>query len=105
MAEIGVTSDSKLLFGIGQGYRLMQAMNTVERKLIDRTFRHGGAGLMNWAVGNCRVEAMATAKRITKANAGDAKIDPVMAMFDAVELMKLHPTPTKKPQYQMFFVG
>jgi phage terminase large subunit-like protein len=105
MAEIGVTSDSKLLYGIGQGYRLMQAMNTTERKLIDRTFRHGGSGLMNWAVGNCRVEAMATAKRITKANAGDAKIDPVMAMFDAVELMKLHPSPARKPTYQMFFVG
>jgi phage terminase large subunit-like protein len=105
MADIGITGENKLLFGIGQGYRLSNAVKTAERKLIDGTFRHSGAALMSWAVSNCRLETTATAFRITKQNAGDHKIDPAMAMFDAVDLMKTHPEAVKKPSYQLFFVG
>jgi phage terminase large subunit-like protein len=46
---------------------------------------------MDWCVGNLKIEPTATAIRATKQNAGDAKIDPVMALFDAVTFMSLNP--------------
>ena len=48
---------------------------------------------MDWCVGNLKIEPTATAIRATKQNAGDAKIDPLMALFDAVTLMATNPAP------------
>ncbi len=50
-----------------------------------------------------KIEATATALRATKANAGDAKIDPIMAVFDAVDVMVANPDPKMAPAYQLFF--
>jgi phage terminase large subunit-like protein len=47
--------------------------------------------MMDWCVGNLKIEPTATAIRATKQNAGDAKIDPVMAMFDSAVLMATNP--------------
>lgn len=91
MADIDVTQENKLLLGIGQGYRMMNAIKTVERKLANRTIVHGGSGLMAWCAGNLKIEPTATAIRATKANAGDAKIDPLMALFDAADIMTGNP--------------
>lgn len=93
LAEIGVTQDAKLLVGVPQGYGMMNAIKTTERKLANGTLRHAGSGLMAWAVSNLKIEPTATAIRATKQNAGDAKIDPVMALFDAVVPMSLNPEP------------
>lgn len=54
---------------------------------------HGGSALMAWCVGNAKVEPKGNAIAITKQAAGTAKIDPLMAMFNAVALMALHPIP------------
>jgi phage terminase large subunit-like protein len=91
MAEIEVTQDAKLLIGVGQGYRMMNAIKTAERRLASGTLRHSGSGLMAWCVANLKIEPTATAIRATKQNAGDAKIDPAMAMFDAVDIMSTNP--------------
>ncbi|KQP53044.1 terminase large subunit [Methylobacterium sp. Leaf106] len=91
MAEIGVTQEAKLLVGVPQGYGMMNAIKTAERKLANGTLRHSGSTLMAWAVGNLKIEPTATAIRATKQNAGDAKIDPVMSLFDAVVPMSLNP--------------
>lgn len=91
MAAIDVTQENKLLIGVGQGYRMMNAIKTAERRLVSGTLQHGGAGLMAWCVGNLKIEPTATAIRATKQNAGDAKIDPAMAMFDAIDVMTLNP--------------
>lgn len=93
MAEIGVTQEAKLLVGVPQGYGMMNAIKTAERKLANGTLRHSGSSLMTWAVGNLKIEPTATAIRATKQNAGDAKIDPVMSLFDAVVPMSLNPEP------------
>lgn len=93
LAEIEVTQEAKLLVGVPQGYGMMNAIKTTERKLANGTLRHAGLGLMAWAVGNLKIEPTATAIRATKQNAGDAKIDPVMALFDAVVPMSLNPEP------------
>jgi len=92
-AEIDVTQENDLLVGVPQGYGMMNAIKTAERKLANGTLVHAQSGLMDWAVGNLKIEPTATAIRATKQNAGDAKIDPVMALFDAVVPMMLNPEP------------
>lgn len=92
LADIGITAEEKRLFGIDQrGHKLMNALRSIERKLIDGSFRHSDSGLMNWCVDNLKIEATATAFRATKAFAGDRKIDLAMAMFDAGDRMSLNP--------------
>jgi len=104
LAEIGVTVENNLLKGAPQGYAMMNAIKTVERKLANGTFRHAVSELMRWCVGNLKIEPTATAIRATKQNAGDAKIDPVMAMFDAATFMSLNPVPPEKPKFQMLII-
>jgi phage terminase large subunit-like protein len=91
LAEIEVTVENELLKGAPQGYAMMNAIKTAERKLANGTLRHAPSKLMAWCVGNLKIEPTATAIRATKQNAGDAKIDPVMALFDAVTFMSLNP--------------
>jgi phage terminase large subunit-like protein len=103
MVSIGVTEDNKLLVGVGQGWRMMNAIKTAERRLARGMLRHGGSGLMAWCIGNLKIEATATAIRATKQGAGDQKIDPAMAMFDAIDIMSANPEATGKRELQYFF--
>lgn len=102
--EIGVTQEDGLLIGAPQGYAMMNAIKTAERKLANGTLRHAGQAIMGWCVGNLKIEPTATAVRATKQNAGDAKIDPVMAMFNAVTVMIRNPEAKRPPAYQMIIV-
>jgi phage terminase large subunit-like protein len=100
LAEIRVTPEAKNIIGAPQGYQLMNAIKTCERKLLNGTLRHSGSELMAWCVGNLKIEPTATAIRATKQNAGDAKIDAVMALFNAATVMwQVKPA----PEYQMIF--
>jgi phage terminase large subunit-like protein len=89
------------IVGISQGWRLNSAIKTTERRLAEGALLHGGSSLMNWCVGNARVEPRGNAIVITKQASGSAKIDPLMATFDAVALMSMNPEPRKKP-FQIF---
>jgi len=91
LSEIGVTLESDLLKGAPQGYAMMNAIKTAERNLAKKMLRVAPSAMMRWCVGNLKIEPTATAIRATKQNAGDAKIDPVMALFDAVTFMSLNP--------------
>nr|WP_278376613.1 terminase large subunit [Brucella anthropi] len=102
--EIGVTQEEGLLVGAPQGYAMMNAIKTAERKLTNGTLKHSGSKLMSWCVSNLKIEPTATAIRATKQNAGDAKIDPVMALFDAVTVMSRNPEVKRAKTYQMMFV-
>jgi phage terminase large subunit-like protein len=53
--------------------------------------RAGGQSLMAWAVSNARVEPKGNAIIITKQASGTAKIDPLMAAFNAIALMAMIP--------------
>ncbi|EFE4565083.1 hypothetical protein CHO08_005063, partial [Escherichia coli] len=64
---------------------------------------HGGQPLMAWCVGNARVEPKGNAILITKQASGRGKIDPLMALFNAMFLMSLNPEPKKKA-YEVFFI-
>jgi phage terminase large subunit-like protein len=93
MAQIGVTVEDKTLVGAPQGFGMMNAIWTAERKLENGTLRHTPSTLMDWCVGNVKIEPMATAIRATKQNAGDAKIDPWAALMNAVWMMSRNPEP------------
>lgn len=90
MLEYGVPEDA--VVGVSQGWKLGAAIKTAERKLAEGCFIHSGSAMMNWVVGNARVEPRANGILITKQASGTAKIDPLMAMFDAVSLLSLNPT-------------
>lgn len=91
------------VIGIPQGWKLVGAIKTAERKLAEGALRHGGSKLMNFAVGNAKVEPRGNAVVITKQGAGNAKIDPLMALFDSVALMSMNPKPRRTtPQLLVF---
>lgn len=100
LAAIGVTADNGLLIGAPQGYGMMNAIKTAERRLASGTLRHAKSALMSWCVSNLKIEPTATAIRATKQNAGDAKIDPVMAFFDAVVVMSKNPQVETRSPYE-----
>lgn len=80
-----------LIIAISQGWRLNGAIKTVERRIAGKQFVHGNQRLMAFCVGSARTEVKANNTTITKQASGSAKIDPVMAMFDAASLMALNP--------------
>ena len=100
--QAGVDQDA--IVGISQGWKLSGAIKTTERALADGKLRHGGQPLMEWSVGNAKVEPRGNAITITKATAGRAKIDPLMATFSAVALMATNPQ-TKSVEAGFFDLG
>jgi len=91
LADISVTQDAELLDAVRQGIALMGAVKTVERKLADGTFRHGGQPLLDWCVGNLKVIPTPTAMRVARDESGFGKVDPAMALFNAAHLMSFNP--------------
>jgi phage terminase large subunit-like protein len=81
------------VIGVPQGWRLSGAIKTTERRLAEGALHHGGSSLMNWCVGNARVEPRGNAITITKQGAGACKIDPLVALFNAAALMSMNPAP------------
>ncbi|MEX5744665.1 terminase large subunit [Massilia sp. X63] len=82
------------IVAISQGWRLNGAIKTTERKLAGGELLVAKSGLMPWSVGNARIVPAGNAISITKQASGTAKIDPLMALFDAVSLMALNPLAT-----------
>lgn len=93
-----------LVIGISQGWKLNAAIKTAERKLAEGMLVHGGRPLMGYCVSNARVEPKGNAILITKQASGAGKIDPLMALFDAVAIMSQNPEPDKPPSYSLSFV-
>lgn len=96
LAEVDITIDNRdtgrnYVIGAAQGYAMMNALKTAERKLANGTLVHADQPMMDWCIANLKIEATATAIRATKQNAGDAKIDPAMALFNAVTIMATNP--------------
>lgn len=88
---VGAGITAERIVGISQGWRLGGAIKTAERKLAEGKLWHGGSRLMDWCVGNAKVEPRGNSILITKQASGYAKIDPLMATFNAVSLMALNP--------------
>lgn len=86
-----VEIDEEQVVGISQGWKLTGAIKTTERRLAEGSLIHCGQPLMAWSCGNAKGVPSANAFLITKQASGTAKIDPLMATFNAVSLMALNP--------------
>lgn len=93
LAKEEITQDAGLLTGVFQGIKLMGAIKTMERKLVDGSFKHCGQPMMTWCVGNAKVRQTSTGMMIERSLSGLGKIDPLMAAFDGAELMLRNPQP------------
>ncbi|WP_278069888.1 terminase large subunit [Brevundimonas sanguinis] len=92
--------EGDLLSSIRQGSALSPASWGLEIKLKNRTFRHGGRRMMTWCVGNAKAQVRGGAVLITKESAGRAKIDPLVALFNAAMLMSRNPEATGPSVYE-----
>jgi phage terminase large subunit-like protein len=93
--------DHDRIVGISQGWRLNSAIKTMEVKVASRSIIHSGSRMMQWCVGNARVEPKGNATLITKQASGTGKIDPLMAGLSAVALMAMNPeAKNKKSAYE-----
>ncbi|WP_311060707.1 terminase large subunit [Pseudomonas aeruginosa] len=102
LEERGIPNDK--IVGVSQGWKLGGAIKTAERWLAEGSFAPAAQPMMAWCVGNARVEPRANSILITKQASGSAKIDPLMALFNAVTLMALNP-PAATKKFQMFVLG
>lgn len=84
------------IVGISQGWKLSAAITTTERKIAEGVMEHCAQALMAWCVGNARVAPTGNAKLVTKQASSEGKIDPLMALYNSVELMARNPEPAKK---------
>ncbi|MBI0021015.1 terminase large subunit [Bartonella sp. W8097] len=105
LAELDITPENKQLIGVPQGFGMMNAIKTTERKVAGGTFWHSKSAMMDWCVANLKIEPTATAIRATKQNAGDAKIDPAMAMFDAATVMSRNPAALNSGTIDQYFAS
>ncbi|MBZ5760269.1 terminase large subunit [Rhizobium sp. VS19-DR104.2] len=88
LASFGV--GDPLVKGVSQGYKLSSAIFGTERKLADGTLKHSGSALMNWCVENAKSEMRGSNVYIEKKSAS-SKIDPLIATFNAAEMMSRNP--------------
>jgi phage terminase large subunit-like protein len=98
----GITREDGKIVGISQGWKLAGAIKTAERRLAEGTLAHSDQPMMAWCVGNAKVEPRGNAITITKQAAGYAKIDPLMATFNAIDLLSRNPEPPQT-EYRLSF--
>lgn len=83
--------DAEKMVKVNQGYKLAGSIKTVERKLWEGVLVHDGNALGNWVVGNAKVVVRGNGVYVTKQVSGTAKIDPLIALFNAADIMQLNP--------------
>ena len=87
LARRGISQDDGLVVGVSQGFKMQGHIKSVEVQLADGRLTHCDQSLMAWSVGNAKIKLMGNAVMVTKQASGTAKIDPLMALFDAAALM------------------
>lgn len=102
LANYGIVSP--MTAPVKQGYALSGSIFGIERKLADKTFMHSGSELMNWCVGNASAEMRSSNIYIDKRTAS-AKIDPLVATFNAAAMMSRNPEAKRTRKFQMLVLG
>lgn len=92
---LAVGIDESKIVGVSQGFKLSGYQKTAERKIASGALFHADQPLMAWCVGNARVLVKGSGTMLSKAESGTGKIDPVIAMLNAVALMSENPAPPK----------
>lgn len=102
--DFDIAENGGTIVAVKQGGFLNPAIVSMERKLNDGTLVHAGQPIMVFCVGNAKIELKGSARAVTKQVSGKAKIDPLVALFNAGMLMSRNPQAERVPQYQMVFV-
>ena len=79
------------IVAVPQNWRLGSAIKSTELYLSSGALSHADQTLLDWCVGNAKVEPKGNAVLITKQASGSAKIDPLMSLYNAVDLMGRNP--------------
>lgn len=93
LLSVGIPEDK--IIGISQGFKISGYQKTCERKIASGDMYHANQPIMAWCVGNARVLVKGSGTMLSKAESGTGKIDPVIAMLNAVALMSQNPNPPK----------
>lgn len=93
LESIGIPREQ--ITGVSQGWRLGGYQKVCERKIASGDLLHAGQPLMAWCVGNAQVRTSNSGVMMSKSESGNGKIDPVIAMLNAVALMSQNPAPPK----------
>ncbi|NNH36555.1 terminase large subunit [Acinetobacter sp. NIPH 2377] len=101
LLAVGIPQEQ--MIAVAQGYKLAGYIQTTERKLAEGNLYHAGQDLMTWCAGNARIVMKGNGMMISKQESGTAKIDPLIATFNAVALMSLNPEPINK-DYEIHFI-
>ncbi|SDW77956.1 terminase large subunit domain-containing protein [Roseicitreum antarcticum] len=100
LADLGI--EGPLLVGIRQGGGLRGPIWNMELKLQAKQVSHAGAAMMDWVVGNAKATRVGSMVTIEKVQQGTAKIDPLIATFNAAELMGRNPVAFKPVDYDAY---
>lgn len=90
LESIGIPKDSHIK-GVSQGWKLGGYQKVCERKIASGDLLHANQPLMAWCVGNAQVKTIGSGVMMSKSESGNGKIDPVIAMLNAVALMSQNP--------------
>lgn len=101
LLAVGIPQEQ--MIAVAQGYKLAGYIQTTERKLAEGNLYHAGQDLMTWCAGNARIVMKGNGMMISKQESGTAKIDPLIATFNAIALMSLNPEQAEK-EYNVFFI-
>jgi phage terminase large subunit-like protein len=88
-----------LVRAVSQGWTLQTAHQTLPLKLEAGRMLHAAQPIMSWAVGNAKQELKGSTYMVTKNASGSAKIDPLMATFNAAMLMFMNPAAVNKTSF------
>lgn len=101
LLTVGIPEDK--IVGVAQGYKLGGYQKTCERKIASGDMHHANQPIMAWCVGNARVVTKGSGVMLSKAESGNGKIDPVIAMLNAVALMSQNPQPPQVDNVSVYF--
>lgn len=94
LESIGIPKEGKIT-GVSQGWKLGGYQKVCERKIASGDLLHANQPIMAWCVSNARVKTTGSGVMMSKSESGNGKIDPVIAMLNAVALMSQNPAPPK----------
>ena len=79
------------IVAVSQGWKLTSDIKSTELYLSSEALWHADQPLMNWCVGNAKAEPKGNAVLITKQTSGSAKVDPLMSLFNCIDVMSHSP--------------